>query len=76
MRSNLLSINTFMLYERNIAIFFNYVVQKIYMHQDSIAWPEDLFFKILFVLSKNTVIKLNNTLNMLKEEKSKVFNKK
>ena len=54
------SINEFILYERNISVFYNLVIQKIInsFNNSLLKVSPELYFRIIFCICKNQNIKL------------------
>lgn len=68
MRKQLLRVNEFILFERNIAIFFNFVLQKIFKIKKTFifsASDEEMMLKLMFVLNKNERNYLERTWKLL-----------
>ncbi|CAD8156173.1 unnamed protein product [Paramecium octaurelia] len=67
LRKAMLKYNTFFLFERNIAFFFNYVIQKIIkmQHQGMLKLTQELYYSTIFCLSKNQNVHLKRMLDQL-----------
>lgn len=59
-RDALLKYNNYFLFERNIAFFFNFVIQKVIKLQDAkiLNLELDNYFGIIYLILKNQIIHL------------------
>ncbi|CAD8087604.1 unnamed protein product [Paramecium primaurelia] len=66
-RKAMLKYNTYFLFERNIAFFFNYVIQKIIKmsHQGMLKLTQELYYSIIFCISKNQNVHLKRMYDQL-----------
>ncbi|EAR96377.2 dual-specificity kinase domain protein (macronuclear) [Tetrahymena thermophila SB210] len=74
-RKNILKINEYILYERNIAFFSNFVIQKlIKAYNDSkLQVPADLYFRIIFSICKYQNMQLDKMNEFLNQSKTEGF---
>ncbi|CAD8122008.1 unnamed protein product [Paramecium sonneborni] len=66
-RKAMLKYNTYFLFERNIAFFFNYVIQKIIKmsHQGILKLNQELYYTTIFCISKNQNVHLKRMSDQL-----------
>ncbi|KAL4485426.1 hypothetical protein ABPG72_008294 [Tetrahymena utriculariae] len=72
MRKNILKVNEYILYERNISFFYNFVIQKLILayNQKTLKIPQDLYYRVIFIISKCQTINLNRVNTILSSPKS------
>ncbi|KAL4438313.1 hypothetical protein ABPG74_009736 [Tetrahymena malaccensis] len=72
MRKNILKVNEYILYERNVSFFYNFVIQKlIYAYNEKVLKiPQDLYYRVIFIISKCQTINLNKVNQMLSSSES------
>lgn len=54
MRKNVMKVNEYILYERNVSFFYNFVIQKIIksFNANTLVISGDLYFRIIFAICK------------------------
>ncbi|KAL4479582.1 hypothetical protein ABPG72_004178 [Tetrahymena utriculariae] len=72
MRKNIMKVNEYILYERNVSFFYNFVIQKIIKSFNSniLSISGDLYFRIIFAICKCQNINLERVNQMLKSQTS------
>ncbi|EAR84947.2 dual-specificity kinase domain protein (macronuclear) [Tetrahymena thermophila SB210] len=72
MRKNILKVNEYILYERNVSFFYNFVIQKLILayNEKTLKIPQDLYYRVIFIISKCQTINLNKVITMLTSPKS------
>ncbi|KAM3132183.1 hypothetical protein pb186bvf_015778 [Paramecium bursaria] len=76
-RDAMLKYNNYFLFERNIAFFFNFVIQKIIKLQvnESIKLSADNYFRLIFLIAKNQMIHLERVNQQLSKKEHDKFDK-
>lgn len=74
-RKNILKINEYILYERNIAFFSNFVIQKLIKayNDQKLQVPSDLYFRIIFSICKYQNMQLDKMNDFLNQTKTEGF---
>lgn len=74
-RQALLKYNSYFLFERNIAFFFNHIYQKVIALQDekAIKLEEGGFYRLVYILCKNQIIHLERVNKQLKMKQHDKF---
>lgn len=74
-RKTILKINEYVLYERNIAFFSNFVIQKLIKayNDGKLLVPTDLYFRIIFSICKYQNMQLGKMNDFLSQNKTEGF---
>ncbi|CAD8209914.1 unnamed protein product [Paramecium octaurelia] len=76
-RKAMLKYNTYFLFERNIAFFFNYVIQKVIKmsHQGILKLTQELYYTTIFCISKNQNVHLKRMSDQLMSKNPEKFDR-
>ncbi|CAD8072393.1 unnamed protein product [Paramecium primaurelia] len=76
-RKAMLKYNTYFLFERNIAFFFNYVIQKIIKmsHLGILKLNQELYYTTIFCISKNQNVHLKRMSDQLMSKNPEKFDR-
>ncbi|CAD8105724.1 unnamed protein product [Paramecium sonneborni] len=74
-RDAMLKYNNYFLFERNIAFFFNFVIQKIIKLQAKLQLTNDNYFRLIYLIAKNQMVHLERVNQQLQRKDHDKFDK-
>ncbi|CAD8189523.1 unnamed protein product [Paramecium pentaurelia] len=74
-RDAMLKYNNYFLFERNIAFFFNFVIQKIIKLQTKLQLANDNYFRLIYLIAKNQMVHLERVNQQLQRKDHDKFDK-
>lgn len=75
-RKGVMKVNEYILYERNISMFLNYTMHqtfKLCSHLKMIKLEDDLYYRLIFCISKNQRIQLEKINILILKNESNAF---